>query len=145
MFVRAVAGVDHAGIEALGEKLRSAWGTVAQNENVGVQRLEIFRGVLERFAFGQTRSRRRDVDHVRAQTKRGQLERSARARARLDEKVDQRFALQRRDFFTSRVPTCLKASAVSRTEFISSAESSRRPSKSLRFQRPLLFILSPSA
>src|SRR4030095_12552669 len=38
-------------------------------------------------------------------------------------------------FFNSRVPTCLKASAVSRTRLISSAESSRRPNKSLRVQR----------
>src|SRR5205807_4268372 len=37
-------------------------------------------------------------------------------------------------FLISRVPTCLKASAVSRMKLISSAESSRSPSKSLRFQ-----------
>src|SRR5437667_397242 len=37
-------------------------------------------------------------------------------------------------FLISRVPTCLKASAVSRMKLISSAESSRRPSKSLQFQ-----------
>src|SRR4029077_18424434 len=44
-------------------------------------------------------------------------------------------------FFTSRVPTCLKASAVSRTNMISSAESSRRPSRSLRVQRILIRLL----
>src|SRR5439155_10021990 len=38
-------------------------------------------------------------------------------------------------FLISRVPTCLKASAVSRTRLISSADNSRNPSKSLRFQR----------
>src|SRR2546423_4728774 len=37
-------------------------------------------------------------------------------------------------FLISRVPTCLNASAVSRTKLISSADSSRRPSKSFRFQ-----------
>jgi hypothetical protein len=38
-------------------------------------------------------------------------------------------------FLISRVPTCLKASAVSRRNVISSAESSRMPSKSLRCHR----------
>ena len=38
-------------------------------------------------------------------------------------------------FLISRVPTCLKASAVSRIRLISSADNSRSPSKSLRFQR----------
>src|SRR5207245_1566549 len=37
-------------------------------------------------------------------------------------------------FLISRVPTCLNASAVSRMKLISSADNSRRPSKSLRFQ-----------
>ena len=54
----------------------------------------LLRGVLERLAFGQAGSRRRDIDHVGAQAKRSQLERSACARARLDEKIDQRFAAQ---------------------------------------------------
>src|SRR3954462_6483226 len=38
-------------------------------------------------------------------------------------------------FLISRVPTCLNASAVSRIKVISSAESSRNPRRSLRFQR----------
>src|SRR4029450_4402075 len=41
-------------------------------------------------------------------------------------------------FLISRVPTCLNASVVSRTKLISSAESSRRPSKSLRVQRVVI-------
>ena len=56
MLVRAVAGVDDAGFESLGEKLRRASGTVTEHKNVGVQCLEISRGVLERFAFRQARS-----------------------------------------------------------------------------------------
>ena len=99
MFVRAVAGIDDAGVEPLGQKLRRAGGTVAQNDNVGVVRLEIARGVLERFAFGQAGGGRRNVDDIRAQAKRGQLERSARARARFDEKIHQRLAAQRRHLF----------------------------------------------
>src|SRR6266566_2621326 len=41
-------------------------------------------------------------------------------------------------FLISRVPTCLKASAVSRTRLISSTDNSRSPSKSLRFQRVVI-------
>src|SRR6266536_3040652 len=41
-------------------------------------------------------------------------------------------------FLISRVPTCLNASAVSRTKLISSVDNSRRPSKSFRFQRVVM-------
>src|SRR6187397_152580 len=44
-------------------------------------------------------------------------------------------------FLTSLVPTCLKASAVSRTKWISSADSSRRPNKSLRVQLCVLSVI----
>src|SRR6266446_5568572 len=42
-------------------------------------------------------------------------------------------------FLISRLPTCLNASAVSRIKLISSADSSRRPSKSFRVQRVVMF------
>src|ERR1700746_2861680 len=41
-------------------------------------------------------------------------------------------------FLISRVPICLNASAVSRMKLISSADNSRRPRRSLRFQRVLM-------
>src|SRR5207248_1042378 len=45
-------------------------------------------------------------------------------------------------FLISRVPTCLKASAVSSRRFISSADNSRSPRRSLRFERALISIRS---
>src|SRR6188472_2324955 len=48
-------------------------------------------------------------------------------------------------FLISRVPTCLNASVVSRTKLISSAVSSRRPSKSLRVQRVVMIGTSTAA
>ena len=45
-------------------------------------------------------------------------------------------------FLISRVPTCLNASAVSSTKLISSADNSRRPSKSLRLQRRSVRVLT---
>ena len=73
MFVCAVAGVDYACSQPIRQKLRRARRTVAQHEDIGVQRLEVARSVFERFAFGQAGGGCRDIDHVRAQTKRGQL------------------------------------------------------------------------
>ena len=67
MLVRAVAGVDHARAQPLGEELRRAGGAVAQHDDVGVIRLEILRGVLERFAFREAGSGGGDIDHVGAQ------------------------------------------------------------------------------
>ena len=99
MFVRSVARIDHAGVQSPCQKLRRSGRAVAQHNNVGLQRLEIARGVLEGFAFGQARSRCRDIDHVGAQAKCSQLKRRACACARLDKKIDQRFAAQRRYFF----------------------------------------------
>jgi hypothetical protein len=99
MLVRTVAGVDHAGFQSICQKLRRACRTVAQDDDVGFQRLQITRGVLERFAFGQARSGCRDIDHIGAQPERGQLERGARPRARFDKEVHQRFTAKRGDFF----------------------------------------------
>src|SRR5262245_65615609 len=98
MFMRPVAGVDHAGFQSACQKLRCPCGAVAEHDNIGVQCLEIARGVLERFAFSQARSCCRDIDHVSAQTKCSQLERGACACTRLDKKVHQCFAAQCRHF-----------------------------------------------
>src|SRR5205814_7806149 len=62
-----------------------------------MQRLEIARGVLERFAFSQTGSARRDVDYVCAQPNRGQLKRGPGSCARFDKKIYQRLPAQRGD------------------------------------------------
>src|SRR5438132_10559845 len=97
MLVRTVASVDYTGFESLREKLRRACGAVAQHKNIGVQCLEIARGIFKRLALGQAGRTCRDVDHIGAQAKRGQLKRCSGARARLDKEVYQRFAAQRRD------------------------------------------------
>ena len=56
MFMRTVAGIDYARFESICQELRSAGGTVAEHENIGVQCLQIARGVLERLALGQAGS-----------------------------------------------------------------------------------------
>ena len=58
MFVRAVAGIDHARVQPLRQKLRGAGRGVPQHDHIRMQRFEIARGVLERLAFRQRRGRR---------------------------------------------------------------------------------------
>ena len=96
MLVRAVARIDDARLQPLREELRCPRRTVPQHDEIGVIGLEDFRGVLQRFAFDQTRRRRGDIDDVGAETDRRDLEGGARARARFDEEIDQRLAAQSR-------------------------------------------------
>src|SRR5439155_1360216 len=70
-----------------------------QDQNVGVQSFEISCCVFKRLAFGQARGGYRNIDHVCAEAMRCQFERSSRARARLDEKVDHGFAAKWWNFF----------------------------------------------
>ena len=74
MLVRAVAGVDDAGVEPLGEELRGTRGAVSEDDDVGAEGLEIEGGVLERFAFLQAGGRGGDVHHIGAETHGGDLE-----------------------------------------------------------------------
>ena len=99
MFVGAVAGIDDTRLQSLREKLRRAGRAMAQNNNVRVIRFQNFCRVLERFPFRQARRACRNVDHVGAQARSGEFERRARARARLDKKVDERLAAERWHFF----------------------------------------------
>src|SRR5207248_9090982 len=76
MFMRAIAGIDHARFQPICQKLRCAGGTVTENENVSMQRLQIPCRVFECLAFGKTRTYCRDVDYVSTQPKRSQFKRS---------------------------------------------------------------------
>ena len=104
---------------------------MTQHENIGVQCLEIARRVLERFAFGQAGSVRRDVDHVRAQPNARPAQTRCAFVCSVRRKNLPAFCLRNAGtFLISRVPTSLNASAVSRMKVISSADSSRSPSRS---------------
>jgi hypothetical protein len=92
MLVCAVAGVDQVGLEPFGEEARRARGGMAQHDEIGLHRLEHLAGVLERLALAEGARFAVDGDDVRAEAPRGQLERGARARAGLDEEIDDRAA-----------------------------------------------------
>ena len=46
-----IAGVDHVGLEEAREEVWRAGGLVADDDNVGIERLQCSRGVLEAFAL----------------------------------------------------------------------------------------------
>src|SRR6266436_4496611 len=64
-----------------------------------MQRLQIARRMFERLAFREAGFTLGNVDDIGAQTKSGELERRPRARARLDKKIHECLAAQRRDLF----------------------------------------------
>ena len=97
--MRPVARIDDARSEAFGEKLRRPGRTVPQDDDVDVVCLENFCSVFEGFAFCQAGGCRRNIDNVRAQANRSDLERGARPRARLNEEIHQRLASQGRNLF----------------------------------------------
>jgi hypothetical protein len=114
--------------------VRRARRAVADDDEVGVERFEIFRGVLERFALLQRGSFGGEVDDVGGKPLLGQLETDARAGGWLDEQIDDRAAAQAGTFLMARSPTALNALAVSSTVMISSALSDSMSSRCLRFQ-----------
>src|SRR5438874_1886246 len=99
MFMRAVAGVDHARTQTLGQELGRAGAAMAQDNDIDMIRFQNLSGVLQSLAFAQARSGGRNVDHVRAQSKGSQLERSASACTRFDKKINKRSPAQRWYFF----------------------------------------------
>jgi hypothetical protein len=97
VLVRAVAGVDHVALDALGEEPRRAGRAVADDDHVDLHGLEVPRRVDQRLALRHARPRARDAHRVGAHALLGELERDARARARLEEQVDDRLPAERRD------------------------------------------------
>ena len=98
MLVRAVAGIDDAGTEHAGKKMRRAGSAVADDDEVRIQCLEIQGGVFERLAFLERGGLGGKIDDVRGEPLLGQFEADARAGGGLDEEVDHRLAAQRGNF-----------------------------------------------
>ena len=97
--MRAVAGVDDAGFQPVGQEARGSGRTVAQDNDVRPQRLKVQRGVLEGFAFLQAGGPDGEVDHVGTEAQGGQFERREGAGAGFDEEIDEGFATEGGDFF----------------------------------------------
>src|SRR5688572_29111209 len=67
--------------------MRRPGSAMPNDNNICVQRFEIFSGILKRFAFLEGRSFSGKIDHIRAQTLSSQFEADAGAGGRFDEEV----------------------------------------------------------
>ncbi len=97
MFVGTVTGIHDGDVEQLAQVERRTAGGVAQHDHIGVERLDVLRGVAEGFALGGAGGSGVEGDDIRAQELSRHLEGNTRARARLQEKIDDGFAAERRD------------------------------------------------
>ena len=70
-----------------------------EHDHVGIECLNIFRRVSQRFTFGRAAAGAVEGNDIRAQSLRGHVEGHARSRARFEEKIDDGFSPERRNFF----------------------------------------------
>jgi hypothetical protein len=80
MLVAAVASIDDRTVDLLGKQMNRPRFGVADDQHVGVHRVQRHRRVDEGLALDHRTRRHRHVDHVVAEPLAGQLERSARVR-----------------------------------------------------------------
>jgi hypothetical protein len=88
MLMRAVAGIDHSGIDLLRQQVRRTGLVVADHQQVAMHGVERRRRVEQRLPLVHGRRSDRHVDHIGAQPLAGQLEAGARAGGVLEEQVD---------------------------------------------------------
>lgn len=96
VFMRAIPRIDHAGLEKPGEEMRGPGRRMSDDNDVRIHRLEVPRGVTQRFALLQGGHVGAEIDHVRGQPLLGEFETDPRAGGRLDKEVDHRLAAKRR-------------------------------------------------
>ena len=99
VFMRAVARVDHCGMDDFCDLMRRAGGGMTDDNRVGRHRLQVQRRVDQSLALDYAGGRSRDIDRVGGQTLRRDFETRAGARGRLEEEIDHGLPAQRRDFF----------------------------------------------
>src|SRR6185437_13854332 len=98
VLVRAVARIDDVALDAIGEELRGTRRPVADHDHVNPHRLEIARGVYQRFALLHAGPGRRDVHGIGGQALLGELEGDTRASRRFEEEIDDGLAAERGHF-----------------------------------------------
>ncbi len=80
--------------KVLGEQQRGPWRAVAHDDCVDSHGFDILGRVDEGFALADARSARAEIDGIGAKAASGQAETGARARGRLEEQIDDGFAVQ---------------------------------------------------
>src|ERR1041385_8347470 len=98
MLVGPIAGVDYTGFEKTSEKVRRTRRTVPDDDNVGVERLEVSGRVFEGLAFFKRRGFCGEVDDVGGESLRSQFKADARPGRRFNKEEDDCFPAERRHF-----------------------------------------------
>jgi hypothetical protein len=95
-----VAGIDHVDLRCnmSRDEVRRPALRVAHHEHVGVHRAQVVYGIQQGLALAGGRRTDIQIDHVRRQAFRGDLEGGAGAGAVLEEHVEHRFPVQQRHF-----------------------------------------------
>jgi hypothetical protein len=94
VLVVAVAGINDRTVDLLGKEMNRTRFGMADDEHVGVHRVQRHRRVDQGLALDHGARRHRHVDHVAAEPLAGDLERGAGAGRALDEAIDDRAAAQ---------------------------------------------------
>jgi hypothetical protein len=94
VLVAAVAGIDDRTIDLHGQQMHRPRFGVANDQHIGVHRVQGHRRVDQGLALDHRARRHRHVDHIAAEPLAGDLERCAGARRILEEAVDDRAAAQ---------------------------------------------------
>ncbi len=96
MLVRPIPRIHHARLKKPRQIVRSPRRAVPQNDDVRVHRLQVARSVPQGFPLLQRGGVRTEIDDVRRQPLRRELETDPRPRRRLHKQVDHRLPPQRR-------------------------------------------------
>src|ERR1035437_4502509 len=94
MLMGAIAGVDDASVEDPGEEMGGARGAVADDDEINVERLEVARGVLERFTLLEGGRLGVEIDDSRREPLLGEFKTGTRAGGGLNNQVDDGLAAQ---------------------------------------------------
>ena len=94
MLVAAVAGVDDGAVDLLGQEMHRTRFGMADDQHVGVHRVQRHRRVDQGLALDHRARRHRHVDDVAAEPLAGKLERGAGPGRALEKAIDDRAAAQ---------------------------------------------------
>ena len=97
MLVGAVTGIDDRNMEQPAQVERGTAGGMAQHDHVGVERLDILRGITESFPFGRTGGGGVKGDDIGAEKLGGHLKGNAGAGTGLEKEIHHRLAAERGD------------------------------------------------
>ena len=99
MFVVPIAGIDHAGVNALAEIIWRSASLVTYDHDIYAHSFQVARRIAERLTLGYGRTLGAELHDISTEAVGGQRETAAGARAVLEKQVHHHFAPQGRRLF----------------------------------------------